>query len=110
MNSKLANLEWHDGILRDMKLGVDKKGQATFTLLAELYADSQSPARRTCQIVCRNIKQLNLNIDGEELKENYKAGFICAGGIKNNLLWLSLYGGMVQITAQQFSVKRAAKQ
>ena len=101
---KLGGSFWHDGKLIDINFSFNTKGQSSVSVIADFYPDSQTAQRITYIIECKDVQHFSCSIDANELKEHRNAGNISDGYLKNNVLWIYLIDGLLEIQARKFTI------
>ncbi len=103
---KIDDLYWHDGNLIDVHQKYNKQGDATILLIVALYKNVQSKKRTFYKIKCITSNKTKISINNKELKDNFTAGNIDKGYLKNNTLNIYLFGGIIKIKSNKFKVSK----
>jgi len=103
---KINNLFWHDGNIVNINSTFNKKGKGTTIIVVALYKSNLSKKRNIYRIKCQKSEKVIVSLDAKELKENLTAGNINNGYLKENTLFIYLFGGMIKITAKKFNISR----
>ena len=102
-----ANFEWHDGILREIRIF----GSREIQVLCELYPDHAAPARMPIHFRCAKVKSSANIIDFVALLDNQRAGNISDGRIEtrpdgSTALKLFLVDGYLEIIAGALHIEQ----
>jgi hypothetical protein len=102
-------LNWHDGILVDVRMSELANAEPRFTLLVDLYPDTDpGSVRRRYEV--SGVKPVRFVLTGDlaRLNENAKAGNIDRMRIdhtaETEILVVSLFGGMIEVEASSFGL------
>ena len=105
MNSSLDNFMWHDGNIKSLNYSISNSG-ATLEIEAEFYSTDKSPKRNNYTIRCDGVTRFNNVIDFVEIINNFSAGSVSNGYLKDNTLWLYLTDGVIEINAKSINVSK----
>ena len=105
-NIDIENVCWHDGNLISFEYNTTDQGSHNFTLIADIYENINDIERTRYAIKCIDTERIFQNLSSFELQENYSAGNISNGYIKDKTLWLYLCDGIIEIIAKAYELKK----
>ena len=105
MDYSLDNFIWHDGNINSLNFTVSKSG-ASIEIEAEFYSTPDSTQRDKYTINCGDVFRLNNVINFLEIIDNFSAGSVSNGYLKENTLWLYLIDGVIEIHANEIKVSK----
>ena len=96
---------WHDGNIKSLNYSINKNG-VTLEIKAEFYSTDKSPRRDDFTIKCEGVTRFNNVIDFVEIIDNFSAGSVSDGYLKENTIWLYLTDGIIEINAKNINVSK----
>lgn len=106
MSKVIGNINWHDGNLVGISMGISVKGKCTVKVMANVYPSEQSPERTAVQIHCTAVSRFTSTIDVAELQNNQWAGNISHGYLKDKVLWIYFTDGFIEVRAERFTLSK----
>jgi hypothetical protein len=86
--------------------GTDTPQASTLDIRAQFFEDPESIATHAYQILCTGVSHFTSMLDVAELGENWATGNIDHGFLTKNVLWIHLFGGMMEVRAREFTLRR----
>ena len=105
MTMSLENFIWHDGNIHSLSYSIQSTG-ASLEIEGEFYSSNESNKRDIYKIKCNDVSRFNNIIDFKETLDNFSAGSVSNGYIKDNTLWLYLSDGIIEIQAKSINVSK----
>ncbi len=104
---EISNLSWHDGILNGYTFNPNYEGVSEVIIHLELYPEQlHAKERDKFKIICKVVESFKLDTDIGELKKNKTFGNINHGEISEQLLKIELFGGVIEIKANEYTVSQ----
>ena len=105
MDYSLDSFMWHDGNIFSLNYSINKTG-ASLKIEAEFYSTDKSEKRDKYTIECEGVTRLNNVVNFIEVIDNFSAGSVSNGYLKENTLWLYLTDGLIEINAKNINVSK----
>lgn len=100
-------INWHDGVLVDLRLSGFAEGEQEFTLVVDLYPDDDGLAqRRRYHCIGTNVSRFVMSGDIGRLLKNRSPGNIDLLRMEftadTEILVVCLFGGTIEVEARSF--------
>ncbi len=103
---EIDEIEWHDGVYSGHTFNPNYGGISEIILYCELYPEPINTSHRSAfEIKCFGVKRFVCSCGLPELVTNKNAGNINYGYQTNDVLYVFLFGGFIEIQAEHFEAK-----
>jgi hypothetical protein len=105
-NKDITKLYWHDGVITGLTFNPNYEGESEIILSLELFSDPEETSnRKQYQILCTSIKRFLATCNIFELNDNKGAGNILDGWVTDKVLFIHLFGGLIEIESEKYDIK-----
>ncbi|UWU76947.1 hypothetical protein N2603_00290 [Bradyrhizobium huanghuaihaiense] len=100
-------INWHDGVLVDLRISGFAEGEQEFTLIVDLYPDADVHAlRRRYRCIGTNVSRFVMSGDIGRILKNRSSGNIDLLRMEytadTEILVVCLFGGTIEVEARSF--------
>jgi len=106
IKNDIEKLYWHDGVITGFEFHPNYQGKSEIILSVELFLDpDETSTRKDLKIICTGIKRFLTTCNVFELNDNRGAGNLLDGWVTDDILFVHLFGGLIEIESEKYNIK-----